>query len=268
MQDLTQLLNQLGLEHQEANVYLAALRLGTSPASNIAKRCKIPRSTARYTCEQLVQKQLMVESQRKNTKLYTPENPEKLNKLLEMQLEEIESKRFQLEGSLPDLKRIYNPYTVMPKMRFYEGVEGIIELTNDFLEEGKTVFGSITITEDMHPKVRDYMIEKYIPKRKEIGNQAWMIFNDNEQTKNYQKEDKSMHRKSLLVPYDQFPFNSCMHIFGDKVAFYSYNMGDMTGVVIENHIIREAQMSFFRLAWERARQLEQNKMYSDLELPE
>lgn len=267
MTDLTELLKHLGLEHQEASVYIAALRLGTTPASTIAKRCKLPRSTARYTCEQLVDKQLMIETQRKNAKLFTAENPEKLKKLLEVQQAEIESKSRRLEGAMQDLKRIYNPYTVMPKMRFYEGVEGIIELANDFLKEGKTVFSVMTVTDEMHPEIKGYMEEKYIPSRMAIGNESWSIFNDNEQTKNYQKKDEKMNRKSLLVPYHQFPFDSCMHIYGDKVAFYSYNIGDMTGVMIENSTLRKAQMSLFRLAWNNARKLEQNKKYANLELP-
>lgn len=268
MTDLARLLHSLGLEHQEANVYLAALRLGTCPASAIAKRTNLPRSTARYTCEQLVAKQLMLTSQRKNATLFTAENPEKLKKLLEMQMEQIETRSQQLEGAMQDLKRIFNPYTVMPKVRFYEGVDGIIELFEDVLKESQPLFGALTFTKDMHPEIERYTNEKYIPRRKKLGNAAWMIFNDDPRSREYQKRDAEMKRVSLLVPYQEFPFNSCLHIYGNKVAFYSYNQNDMTGVMIENQTIREAQMSLFKLAWERASQMEQNKKSAKIELPE
>ncbi len=55
-------LESLGLEAIEAQVYQAALSLGTVPASIVANRLNMPRSSARYTCEQLIKKGLMVGS--------------------------------------------------------------------------------------------------------------------------------------------------------------------------------------------------------------
>lgn len=265
--ELEQLLTSLGLEHQESKVYLQALTLGTSPASIIAKRCDLPRSTARYTCEQLVAKQLMIESQKGNTKLFTPENPEKLKKLLDLQQERLELRSQKLDSKLQDLKRLYNPYTVIPKMRFYEGVQGIIELVEDVFTEAVPIFGALSMTEEMHPDIAAYVKETYVPKRRQTGQEAWMLFNDNKQTREYQKEDKTMNRVSLLVPYKDFPFDSCCHIYGNKVAFYSYNKNDMTGVIVENAIIHNTQLSIFRLAWEQAKARKENGQYINTKLP-
>ena len=265
--ELETLLTSLGLEHQESKVYLQALTLGTSPASIIAKRCGLPRSTARYTCEQLVYKQLMIESQKGNTKLFTPENPEKLKKLLDLQQERLELRAQKLDFKLQDLKRLYNPYTVIPKMRFYEGVQGIIELVEDVFTEKAPIFGALSMTEAMHPEIVAYVKDTYVPKRRETGQEAWMLFNDNQMTQDYQKHDQAMNRVSLLVPYNDFPFDSCCHIYGNKVAFYSYNKNDMTGIIVENPIIHNTQLSIFRLAWEQAKKLKQNSQYHDIRLP-
>jgi sugar-specific transcriptional regulator TrmB len=267
MDDLNKLLKSLGLEHHEPEVYLAALRLGTTPASVVGKRCKIPRSTARYTCEQLVEKQLMVVTQKGNTQYFTPENPEKLRKLLEMQQEKIRSRGQQLEGHMQDLKRIFNPYTVMPKMRFFEGVDGIIKLIEDVFSVNVPIYGALSIPEEMHPEISHYVEKSYVPKRKASGNSAWMLFNDNKLTKDYQKKDKEMNRISLIIPYKDFPFDSCLHIYGNKVAFYSYKENDMTGIIVENEYIYNSQMSVFKLAWEHAKKLKSNANYANVKLP-
>jgi len=108
---------------------------------------------------------------------------------------------------------------------------------------------------------------RYVPRRIELGNSAYIIFNDNAMTKAYQKKDSQMHRTSLLVPEKTFPIHSCYHIYGNKVAFYSYAKNDMTGIIVENELIHESQMSLFRLAWKHASTLKQNSHYSDLGLP-
>jgi hypothetical protein len=268
MENLKTLLGSLGLENQEAEVYLAALRLGTAPASTIAKRVDIPRSTARYTCEQLVAKQLMAESQKGNTKLFTIESPEKLQKLLDLQQGKIKDRQLRLDMAIQDLKRIYNPYTVMPKIRFFEGVNGLIEMFEDVLSDALPMFGaSCIIGQDTHPDLQRYKIERYHPMRKKIRHATWMIFNDNPLAIEYQKVDSEFNRTSLLVPSDLFPFKVTFHIYGNKVAFYSQHISDMTGVVIENTHIRDTQMSLYRLAWDEARRLEINKKNKDAELP-
>lgn len=267
MEDLQTLLNNLGLEHQEAKVYLAALRLGTSPASIIGKRCEIPRSTARYTCEQLVKKQLMLATQKGNTTLFTPENPSKLQKLLDLQKEQVEIKQQKLDFALQDLKRLFNPYAVIPKVRFYEGVGGLIDMFDDVLEENKILYGAAYVSDDIHPEVWQYLQKSYVPRRKEQKNEAYMLFNDNEKTKRYRENDQAMNRISLLLPIESFPFEACCHIYGNKVAFYSYRESDLTGVLIENELVQKTQFSIFQLAWEKALQLAENQSYTGTKLP-
>lgn len=267
MDQIRTTLRELGLNEKEIAIYLALLSVGSAPASVLGQRTTIKRSTARYTCQQLHRKGLVSRVQKGDTQIFSYEPPEKLKLLLQRKKQEIERKEGQVDRILGDLKRMINPQAVLPKMRFYEGVDGIIELFEDALKESSTIFGALTLNQTIHPDIQRYNLQKYIPKRKALGNPAWMIFNDNEVTKQYQKQDLEMNRKSLLVPYEAYPFDSCFHIYRNKVAFYSYTTQDMTGVVIENKIIHDAQLSFFRLAWERARQLEQNKQYSHLDLP-
>lgn len=242
--DLNHLLQSLGLEHQEANVYLAALRLGTSPASNIAKRCKIPRSTARYTCEQLVQKQLMVESQRKNTKLYTPENPEKLKKLLEIQMEEVQIKHQQLDVAMHDLKQIFNPYTVMPKVQFYEGEEEMIRLYERILDRREPIdsFEEAGELFELFPDYPDEFVKKRIDRK---------IFNRCIAPKG-NRLNVSNPERLIEVKYldpKQYPFTWHVKICGDLVGIFSFQKHASMAIAIQHADISKNFRLLFEFFW-------------------
>ena len=117
----------------EASAYEMALGLGTFPASILANRLGIPRSTARYTCESLVHKGLMIETKRANTKLFVAENPNKLIIMLNAEEERLAKKREQLAMRVKELQQVYNPNAKLPKVTFYEGMDGIERMFTDLL---------------------------------------------------------------------------------------------------------------------------------------
>jgi len=242
--ELEQLLTSLGLEHQESKVYLQALSIGTSPASIIAKRCKLPRSTARYTCEQLVGKQLMIESQKGNTKLFTPENPEKLKKLLEMQLEEIEGRGQRLNASMQDLKRIFNPYTVIPKVRFYEGIEGIKEMYNQILSL-KSDIDSFEEKGEMYHFFPEF-VKHFIARRLE-----YKIFNRVicPATSAHNVDDQKALRSVKFLAEKEFPFTGDIKICKDQVSIVSFDQNMPVAVTIQNQDIANNFRLLFGQMW-------------------
>lgn len=89
-------LMEFGLSDLEAQLYEMALGLGTFPASIVGNRLGIPRSTARYTCESLVRKGLMIETKKANTKLFVAENPTKLLAMFHTEEYKLMKKKEQL----------------------------------------------------------------------------------------------------------------------------------------------------------------------------
>lgn len=140
MKEIIDFLHSLDLEDLEARVYLAALPFGTVPASILANKLSIPRSTARYTCDHLVEKRLMTESKRANTKLYTAENPTKLASLLYDREIELKEKRAHLMSITQSLQKLYNPNTSLPEVTFYEGEDGVKKMFYDIADEPGDVY--------------------------------------------------------------------------------------------------------------------------------
>ena len=207
-------------------------------------------------------------TEKNNTFYFTPEDPGKILYLLEEEKKQITEKEKLAHGVIGDLKHMMNPYTAIPKVQFYEGVEGVIRLYDDILAAGEDIYGASVIgQDDVHPEVMQYLNEIYTPKRKEMKNKSFMIYDaGGEDLKSYLDNDKAMRRTTLLVPKEEYPFDTCFHIYGNKVAFYSRSNNELMGVLIESKHIRNNQYSLFKLAWNYAKSFPINRKYSSIDL--
>lgn len=133
MKNLLVCLQQFGLSDLESRSYEMALGLGVFSASILASRLDVPRSTARYTCESLVQKGFMIKTKKANTKLFMAENPTKLFALLHAEEERLEKKKDKLLCTIKELQHIYKPYAKTPKVTFYEGIDEVTRMLDDLL---------------------------------------------------------------------------------------------------------------------------------------
>ena len=145
-------LQLLGLNEKEIVIYLALLSVGTAPASTLGQRTQITRSTAQYTCQQLAKKGIVTMVQKSNTYLYAPEPPEKLLLLLQKQQEELRGREQQVHRIIGTLKGMMNPHAVLPKVRFFEGREGILEAYDIMLH---TIPNDGEVVIFLHPLVQE-----------------------------------------------------------------------------------------------------------------
>ncbi len=258
---INEVLRKLGLNETQIKVYLTLLSSGTTPASALARRTGIPRSTARYTCQQLVRKGMAIVGTKNNTLLFTAKDPESLFALLEKDREALRQKSAEVSGIVGALQNMYNPKTTLPKVTFHEGVSGLINILEDVIRTDQSLYAAVRLTSNIHPEIEKYLKEVYVPKRKKMLNKTRVLFGNNKETKIYQKDSDQQNKISLLVPNDEFSFDQCLHIYGDKVAFYyadSYNVG---GVIMEDAHMQKTQFSLFKLAWNYAKTLKINQKY-------
>lgn len=262
-------LKEIGLTDKEIEIYLSLLGLGTSPASSVGRRTNTPRSTARYICQKLAKKGLVIESNKNKTLLFTPKEPEELVEyLLNKDRRAIDHKEAILHKSLRELKGLYNPDTVLPKVRYFEGVDGVIEMLEDVFEDGASkIYGSLRLTpEDFNEDLARYLEEEYTPKRVANQQQSFAINNMNPMTIKYRENDEKVNKVTLLIPDDEYPFHQGFHMYGNKIAFFSAHNGAYYGILIDDEYTWKTQFSLFKMAWSFARALDINKKHRDLTL--
>ncbi len=261
-------LKNIGLNDKEIAVYLMLLKLGSAPASLIGKRTNIGRSMTQYICQNLFQKGLLRMVPRNNSFLYSPESPEKLLYLLARQKKEIEQREQDVHNIIGELTKMMNPQSALPKVRFFEGVTGIIEMFNDVLQERTVIYGAARFDMKIEGTIREYLKQEYTPRRISSRVPSYFLYNDNPESLDYLQIGKKVDRKSLIIPSAQFPFECGFRIYGNKVSFTSFQENDLTGVIIENEHVRQTQYSVFKMAWNFARTLKNNSKVKDLELPD
>jgi len=259
-------LENLWLNDNEINVYLSSLSTGANTASILGKKAWINRSTAQYTCQSLVNKRVMTMVEKWNSYVFSPEDPEKLIYLLNREITKIQKKKEGVEKIMWDLKILMNPVGGMPKIKYYQWVDGVIEILEDALRERHNIYSVLNINDDINPEIRNYVLNEYIKERTRFTNKSFCLLNDNQETREYSKLDHSMNRTSMLVPEDSFVFKAYMQIYWNKVAFFSFVRNNLAWMIIEDSQIKDSQFSLFKMSWEMAKKYAINKKNWDITL--
>lgn len=253
------ILQKIGLSDKDADVYLACLELGTQPASIIAKKAGLKRPTTYLILEGLLKKGLVSEYTGSNVKYFTSVSPEYLLNYVDKQRRELSSHQRELEQYLPQFQALTNPYSLNPKVRFYEGMEGIERVMNDTLTSQEPLRCYSTMDAwFLRPETHEYILwygkqrvsEKKIPLRS--------INPDTAVARKYLEEDypdvkvdpQMSHFRWL--PRDIQVFSNEINIYDNKMAIACLGKNELLGILIESEGIAQTQKSIFEVAWRTA----------------
>lgn len=263
--DIEKALNLFGLNSKEVSAYIWLLKTGSSQASSLSNRLSIPRSTAQYVCQSLLKKGFVKSLERNNSIVYTAEDPEKLPVLLMEEKNQIHEKEIKLNQVLGSLKNLQNPNFLVPKVRFFQGVDELVSLFKDVLKtKPEKLYGIISATENANSEILDFLKNDYVKKRSS-STKAYAITTKETNTENILSTD-TKNRFTVYLNGTDFNFNTNIQIYKGKVAFYSLDSNDLTGVLIENENIFKTHFSLFKTTWNFALSLKENKKCLDVEL--
>ncbi len=250
---LIQQLKQVGLSDKQAKVYLAALELGEASALQISRHSGVNRVTCYQALDRLAAEGLVREVKVEGKSRFVAEMPKKLlENLLDRKIN-TERQILALEKVLPELESLYNYSEVKPKIRFYEGVEGLKQIYQDTLEEKKEIL-AFTAYHRVDASLKRWLDKYYIPQRVKRNIFAKVIAPSSEFARKFKRLDSRQNRHTLLVPADKFPFSIEVNIYGNKVAIISFVKKEMMGVIIESKEVAATFRLIFQLAWQGAEQ--------------
>ena len=238
-------LGELGFGETEIDIYMALLKVGPSPASSLARRTSITRSTAQYACQQLAKKGVASMTLRNNTYLFTAEPPERLLHLLQQQHDALRQKEKRVQRIIGPLRQMMNVHAVLPKVQFYEGESGMVRLYDsildmrspiDSLEESGKVL-------EMFPEYSHEFMRKRIARK--IFNRciapSGSPFNDS---------DPERYIEVRHVDPRKFPFTWHVKLCEDVVGIFSFEEGAAVGVGIRHADLAKNFRLLFEFMWE------------------
>lgn len=242
-------LQQLGLSDKETKTYLVSLELGPAAVQIIAKKAGLKRPTVYFAIEQLIKKGLMSSFEKGKKRFFTAESPERLVSLIAAQRKKAQILEEGLQSILPGLNSIFDLTGEKPKVKFFEGREGLRAIQDDILRsEFKSLEEFVPLDEAYKvfpPSAKDHR-KRLVKKFKNI---SWREIYTSEKGAAHLKREGKIERR--FVPLRKFPLSAEVVIYGKKIAIVTYR-GKLMGVVIESQEIADSFRTIFNLAWEGA----------------
>lgn len=253
-------LSKVGLTEEEARVYLACLEIRGGPVSQIARKAGVHRVSCYHTLENLLRKRLLSEFNRNNVRCFAPEPPERL---LELQEERVNLTK----GLLPELKSLAGGAAFKPKIRFYEGRDGVERVFTESLSVGegglpRRSLGEAGRSREIlgYTNLKNVMefspgfFRKYTHERLRRGIKTRYLSPTTVESVNvmlpFLPRDYNPNLiEILLVSKDQFPFQNEVLIFGNTVGIVSLNPDELLGLLVESPTFARTMKAVFDLAW-------------------
>lgn len=236
----------LGLQKDEARVYLAILELGGSYVSAIARKADVHRVVCYKILEELVAKGLVSTFIKNKVKHFAVESPEIL-------VYKQQQKWEKAQKLLPELLSITNALAYKPKIQYYEGLEGMKNIFEETLNAAGELVG-YTNLESLPKVIPEDFLRMYAAKKIARGIKTRMLSPHTSAALQYlstyypQGFDLSLV-EILFVHPGQFPFEYEITIYGNKVAILSLNPDERMGLIIESPVYARTQRAIFQLAW-------------------
>lgn len=242
--DIKQSLEELGLGKTKADVYLATLEVGSGTAEAIGRRAGIPRTTAHEVLQQLLPKGLVSVTKQGRRNIYTAESPKQLQHLLHEQ-------ENTLLSILPNLLSLHNTSADRPRVRFYEGTEGIRTVFEDTLKSKTKTLSAILSIQDIDKVAGARWFANYTDHRVKSGRRLHVIrSNETEVGDKYpssKKENREVH-----YAHPGMIFNLSIYLYDNKVAFFGTTK-EPYAMLVESDDLHQTLLNLFEVLWQVTR---------------
>ncbi len=255
------ILASLGISPEESRIYLYLLDSKEVSASAVARSLGIPRPSIYGLLKKLSEKGLMKESQRNGIKVFSAEQPEKINLLFEKQKELLVSNQDAYKKLLPELQKKETIRFNNPKLQLFEGTEGLKKILNDMLlyrnKETQAFWPIKKMVEVLGPdffryhnkeRIKNNLYTRAIwPRREAVDIKAHP----------YLGVGSEFKREIRIAPLE-VSFSMGYWIYGNKVAFIS-SRKESFGFILESAEFAQMILTQFEIIWKQSTSLRVSK---------
>lgn len=239
-------LQQYGFSPKEAKVYLASLQLGSAPGSTIARHAGEKRVTVYSLLKELQKRGIVQAIPRNGVTYFSVLEPDVL-------LKQLEDKYQAFKERMPELMAVAEKIGNKPKVQFFEGVEGLKAMFDEF--SATTIDMKVIITTERTAKEADLLLRTSAPYRalrKEKGLIAKRIIDAGAATdpKKEKEFDKAYGRKTVIIKDFPLTIKADINIFGPwKVSFLFFEHGVPYITIIHSQILYQTLDGLFEYIW-------------------
>ncbi len=240
--DLIQHLNDIGLDSNEAELYVALLNSGPTTILLLAKSSGIKRSTVYNTIDSLITRGLAHHEIQGKKKLIAAENPNQLGVIIEKQKQ-------LLNTVLPRLQALHS--TTRPSeslIKQFHGLQGIRSVYSNLLTDLKDDEDYLVISnQDKWYDLDPDFFETFIKKRAKLKLNIKLLLQDTLQAQEFKKKQSVYNETIKLLP-KHVDININMVITSRKTIIVQL-VNPIFALIIENSSMVEMNHMIFNLLW-------------------
>ncbi len=238
---------EFGLSEKEAKVYLALMELGEASVTDIARKARVTRTNTYHLLGALSSYGLVIGEQGDSKTMFRAQKPDKLLNFVREKMHQAANNYKEAESLMPEFKSLYRDPEQKTKIRYFDGVEGIMAIYDDTLTAKSRIF-SYSASEDKDGMLPGFFDEYYEKKAKK-GIETESFVSDSGLTEE-QKRLFVDHKISVKLLPERFAVSSEINIYDNKISVVS--LKEKTGFIVEGKDVADAFKKMFVLAYERA----------------
>jgi sugar-specific transcriptional regulator TrmB len=245
-------LQNLGLSDKEARVYVASVQIGSAPMQKIAKLANVNRATTYVLVESLMKRGLMTSVTKGKKRYFQAEQPERLLEIIQKEKRELLAREETVKELVPQLMNLHEATQEVqgkPKVKFYEGKNGLLAVRDEILKskekEAFSLYNRDSVKEVFTPEQRQEFSEKRISKK--IKSHA--IYTSKDGDTSVDSERDFTHYS--FIENEDYSSPIDITVFDDKVAITSLDEPLMS-VIIENEDIADSFKQLLLLVEKKA----------------
>lgn len=239
--ELIETLKSVGLSEKEATVYLTSLSLGPSTVLRIARASEVKRTTIYSILESLKQRGLMRMDVRGWKTLYSAENPEKLESL-------INTMKSEVKNAMPKFAALHSLHTSGAFIKYYESLEAIKGVYESLLRDIKPgedylIVGDLSLWLEQDP----VFFQNFTERRAKLDINIRVLMQDSEKARENKKFERNYNEHIKIMPPD-FKLTTNMVITPRRLMINQLTL-PLMAMVIENESIIQMHRELFEMVW-------------------
>ncbi len=250
-------IEKIGLSDKESLVYTTLLRLGGGAfPSKIAEKSGLKRSTVYKILLDMSIKGVINEIEKKNKLYYQVEKPQKLLRFAKDNVRIAEDQVEIAEKVLPELEGLFSLTQNKPKVTFFEGIDGVLEVYQDHVNVSEKYemvawANAGRLREFLPPK----FFKEYVKAKEKIGITTRGIIPGTDLSLTfldavYKDIQKPIWPHMRFIDTKLFPYDAEITVYGkNKVSIAKVGESNLIGVIIEDSIIHGMMRMIFELSW-------------------
>ncbi len=248
------IVEQSGLEENEARIYQALLELGPSSVTQVTTKAGVTRTFGYPILERLSIYGLVNRVSGKSKKiLYSAEHPRRLVQYIQNRKNQWERRLKEIEHELPELVSIYK-VAEKPVIKYQEGVEGVKSIYEETLNSTQEILSIIDVEGWDVPEFRQWG-KKYNRERSKRKIHERILMLDTPSARTWMKHYPGSLRYTQYrwIKPEQLPninnFRGEINVYEQKVVLALLKKPNFMGVLIESSVLANLLKALFELAW-------------------